>query len=298
MESQKKAYIYAGFSVLLWSTVASAFKISLRYMNFIQLLFISSLTSILILFFVILIQRKVYLLKNLSKSDYLHAVFLGFLNPFLYYIVLFKAYELLPAQEAQPLNYTWPIVLSLLSIPLLKQKIKTRSIFAVFISFSGVFLISTRGRIFELEFKEPAGVLLALGSSLIWAFYWIYNMKDKKDEIIKLFLNFCFGIPFVLLALFFFSSPGIRNFKGILGGIYVGFFEMGVTFILWLKALKYSKTTAHVGILIYLSPFISLLFINLIVGEKILPSTIIGLFLIISGIIVQKYDEIKGIFKK
>ena len=34
----------------------------------------------------------------------------GFLNPFLYYIILFKAYSLLPAQEALSLNYTWPLV--------------------------------------------------------------------------------------------------------------------------------------------------------------------------------------------
>jgi len=36
---EKKAYLYAFIAVINWSTVASAFKISLHYMDFINLLF-------------------------------------------------------------------------------------------------------------------------------------------------------------------------------------------------------------------------------------------------------------------
>ena len=50
MEKQRQAYIYAIIAVLLWSTVASAFKVSLRYVDFLQLLFYSSFVSILVLF--------------------------------------------------------------------------------------------------------------------------------------------------------------------------------------------------------------------------------------------------------
>lgn len=125
---EKKGYLYAFIAVINWSTVASAFKISLRYMDFIHLLFFSSITSIIILFLVLLVQNKIKLLKEYSKKDYLSSILLGFLNSFLYYTVLFKAYSLLPAQEAQPLNYTWPIMLVLFSIPLLKQKIKLKKL--------------------------------------------------------------------------------------------------------------------------------------------------------------------------
>ncbi|NJK98814.1 MAG: EamA family transporter, partial [Bacteroidales bacterium] len=50
---------------------------------------------------------------------------LGFLNPLLYYLVLFKAYSLLPAQIAQPLNYTWPLILVILSIIFLSKNIRS-----------------------------------------------------------------------------------------------------------------------------------------------------------------------------
>ena len=289
MEKQKQAYLYAITAVLFWSTVASAFKVSLRHLDFLQLLFFSSIASIIILFLILLIQNKLSLFKEYSGKDYLRSAMLGFLNPFLYYVVLFKAYSLLPAQEAQPLNYTWSIVLVLLSIPILRQRIGFKSILAILISYFGVFVISTRGDILGLTFSNPTGVFLALGSSVIWALFWIYNVKDKRDDVAKLFLNFLFGFVFILIAMLLSSRLRIPSGAGLAGAAYVGIFEMGITFVLWLKALKLSRTTAQVSNLIYLSPFVSLVLIRFVVGETILISTIIGLIFIVVGIIMQQH---------
>lgn len=290
MTKQKEAYVYALATVLLWSTVASAFKISLRYLDVLPLLFYSAIVSTVVLFCCLLFRKKVSLLRTLAKRDYLHSMLLGFLNPFLYYVVLFQAYSLLPAQQAQPLNFVWPIMLVLLSIPLLKQKIKPVSVLAVIISFFGVFVISTRGDIFGFRFTSPMGVVLAVGSSVIWAIFWIYNVKDKRDEVVKLFLNFAFGSVFIFLSMLICARVEIPNFKGALGAVYIGLFEMGITFLIWLRALKLSKTTAHVANLIYLVPFLSLVVIYFVVGEKILVSTIVGVFFIVGGILLQNFS--------
>jgi drug/metabolite transporter (DMT)-like permease len=233
-------------------------------------------------------QNKIDLLRTFSSRDYLNSLLLGFLNPFLYYIVLFKAYSLLPAQQAVSLNYTWAIQLVLLSIPLLKQKIGFKSIFAIVVSYVGVIIIATQGNILSLRFTNLSGVVLALGSAVIWALFWIYNIKDKRDEVVKLFLNFLFGFIFILTYMAFSGEFIIPQTPGLIGAIYVGVFEMGLTFILWLKALKLSRTTAQLSNLIYLTPFLSLMVINIIVGEKILLSTIVGLVFIVAGIILQQ----------
>ncbi len=287
MTNQKRAYLYAIVTILLWSTMASAFKISLKYLDYFQLLFFASLFSCIILFIILTIQGKLILLKKTTKQDLMHSAFLGILNPFLYYLVLFKAYSLLKAQEAGTLNYIWPIILVLLSVPLLKQRIHWMSIIAILVSFSGIIIISTEGKVTTLEFKEPLGVALAIGSSVFWALFWIFNLKDQRDEVIKLFMNFVFGTAYVFIALMCFSGFNLIGFKGLTGALYIGLFEMGLTYVLWLKALKLSSNTAVVSNLVYLSPFISLIVIRSVIGEKILLSTIIGLFLIICGIAVQ-----------
>jgi len=186
------------------------------------------------------------------------------------------------------LNFTWPIMLVLLSIPLLEQKITGRSIIAILISFGGVIVIGTHGNILAWSTTDVAGVSLAVGSSVIWALFWIYNIRDKRDEIIKLFLNFAFGSCFVFLAMLLFSDFRLPSVKGAAGAVYIGLFEMGITFLLWLKALKLSKTTAHIANLIYLIPFFSIVLIHFVVGEQIFLSTITGLVLIVAGIVLQK----------
>jgi drug/metabolite transporter (DMT)-like permease len=219
---------------------------------------------------------------------------MGFINPFGYYLALFKAYELLQAQEAGVLNYTWPVVLVILSAVFLKQQISWWSFAAIMVSFGGLLIISTKGNIFSMKFENPYGLILAVGSAFLWATYWIINMKDKREGTGKIFLNLVFGAVYILIYMFLFSNIIIPPLKGILGAAYIGIFEMGITFVLWLMALNFSVTTAKVSNLIFLSPFIALFFISIFVGEKILPTTVFGLVLIITGILMQQLKRSKS----
>ena len=286
--NQKKAYGLAALTILFWSTSASAFKIGLRYIDHYQLLFIATLTAVVFLFLVLLAQKRVSEVISTNTSDIRRSALLGFLNPFLYYSVLFVAYSLLPAQVAQPLNFVWPIALVLLSVPILKQTLTLKSIAALVISFMGVVFISTEGNILNMSFASPLGVSLALLSSIVWALFWLFNVKDQRDEIIKLFYNFLFALVLVSITTLMFSSFKGINFKGVLSGIYIGLFEMGITFVLWLKALRLSERTDKLGNLIYLTPFCSLIFISIILKEKIFITTLIGLILIVTGIFIQQ----------
>ncbi len=293
MNKQNRAYFYAVTAVIFWSTVASAFKITLGYLSYVEMLFYASLVSTTTLAAILTAQGKFEQLKMCTMREILHSAFLGLLNPFCYYLILFKSYSLLPAQEAQSLNYTWPVMLTIMSAVLLRQKISFAGFAAIMISFSGVLVISTRGDIFSLRFTNPEGALLALSSSLIWALFWILNVKDRRDEITKLFLSFFFGFVYTSAALtFFYKELAYPPAAGLLGALYIGLFEMGITFVLWLKALSASKTAAQVSNLVYLSPFISLFIINTTVGEKIMSSTLAGLVLIVSGVIIQQYANI------
>jgi drug/metabolite transporter (DMT)-like permease len=209
------------------------------------------------------------------------------LNPFLYYLILFEAYSRLRAQEAQALNYTWAIVLSVFSVILLKERFRLKDMIALVISFCGVIVISTKGRVWDLHFDDAFGTALAAGSSIIWALYWIINMRDKRNTIDKLSGNFFLGFVFVsvlaIIGRMQLMHPEGRMLPALLAGIYVGIFEMGLTFVLWMKALQTSENTAKVANLIFITPFLSLLFIRFALSESIHVATIIGLCLIIAS---------------
>ena len=287
MLSQTQAYLYAILAVFLWSTAATAFKLSLRVLDPIQLLFYAVLTSAIALGIILIAQGKGSAVFLCTRRQYLQSLGLGGLNPCAYYLVLLRAYDLLPAQEAQPLNYTWAIALALLSIPLLNQKLTAWDVVGGAVSYAGVFVISTRGDVMGVRFSNPLGVALALFSSVLWALYWIFNKRDARDPVVGLFLNFVFALPVVFAICVAFSDVR-ADLLGVCGAVYVGLFEMGIAFVLWLSAMKRADRAARIGNLIFLSPFLSLVFIHFLVGEDILPSTYIGLTLIIAGLIVQQ----------
>ena len=278
-------------TVIFWSTVASAFKLTLRHLDVYQMIFFSVLTSTVLMFTVMIVQNKLLILKYISLYEWVQSLGLGMLVPGMYYLVLFRAYDLLPAQEAQPLNMIWPLVVVVLSASLLKQKIGWITILSLLISFSGVLIISRRGDPFSLNLTNMEGTILALVSALIWSLYWIGNVRDQKDEVVKLFINSISGLIFVSVLLVLFSDFTIGIQEGLWGAVYIGVFEMGITFITWLKALSLAKTSAHVSRLIYIVPFLSLIQINYFLGEKILISTVIGLVFVIVGILACQLER-------
>ena len=290
MTNQHKAYLFALSAVLLWSTVATAFKISLRYLDVYQLLLVASVTATLCLLAVVLATGRLAVALQTGAGDYLRLACLGILNPFCYYLVLFRAYDLLPAQVAQALNYTWAITLMLLSVPILKHRITRFDCMATVICYSGVLVICFSGGRFPEGELSTQGIFLALGSTIIWAFYWLLKTKDHVEPVTGLFISFLFSIPFIMAACWLWSDVSSLGMTGILAGVYVGLFEMGVTYIFWLAALQLSETTAKVSTLIFLSPFISLLFISRILGEAVAVTTIVGLVLIVAGLLVQHFS--------
>lgn len=292
---ERRATFYAVAAVLCWSTVATAFKLSLRVLSPLQLLLGASFTAALSLLAILAATGRLGELRHLSRRDLAVSAGLGMLNPFVYYLILFRAYDILPAQQAQPLNMTWGVILALLSVPFLKQRLTLRSLGALLLALAGVMVISTEGRLGTMEFTSPLGVALALASACLWALYWIANTRDRCDPLLRLLLNFGFGFMFTLAWWLLQGAPLPANPTGWAGAAYVGMFEMGITFFLWLQAMRLTRSAARISILVYIAPFLSLVLIHFVLEEHILPASFIGLVMIVAGILWQRGDsEVKS----
>jgi len=291
MHNQSKAYSLALLSVLFWSTMGTAFKLTLNFLNPEMLLLIASFTAFVFLGAVVIIKGKFQLLRQITVRQAYNSALMGLFNPFLYYLILFEAYDRIPAQEGVALNYAWPVMLVVFSIIFLKQKINVISFLAILVSFAGTLVIAFHGDFTQLNFSDPLGVSLAFGSAIFWAAFWIINMKDSREAIVKMFVNFTFGFAYILIWNTIQGNFEIPSTAGLIGSIYIGIFEMGLTFVLWLTALKLSTHTARVSNLVFISPFISLMLVSVVLSEKILPSTYIGLTIIVAGIFMQQYSQ-------
>lgn len=291
MKNQTKAYWYAGFTILFWSTVATAFKLALETMQVLQIIFLSTIMSFFILVILNVLNGNIRKTRQLSLNDCISSAMQGLINPILYYWIIFKAYSLLPAQVAQPVNMIWPLVLVFFSSLVLKQKIPYSSYLAMLISLCGVYFIAGQGSMFGKINVSMTGLIFAGSSSLVWSAYWVMNMKSKVDEIIKLMLNFFFAAIYIFVICLLFKVDLTFTKKEIFFGLYIGLFEMGLGFAFWIKALKLSVSADKVSNLIFIIPFMSLIFIYFILHEKIYYTTFVGAIFIVLGIYYEKRSK-------
>ena len=281
-KSEQRAVLLALVAVALWSTVATGFKLGLRTLEPVQLLFAGALVSTLFFWVVAGWMGRLRLpLKAVGQ-----AALFGLLNPFAYYVVLFAAYDRLPAQIAQPLNYTWSIAMALLAWPILGQRPTRPILLGILLSYGGVLIVLRPWGLDESAAIDWTGVALALGSTLLWAGYWLAQARSHIDPVSLLAWSFPFGLA--ATAALCAAGPGWPplTVDTLAFGAWVGLVEMGLAFLLWRYALALTANAARIGQLIYLSPLLSLGLIALVLGEAIHPASIIGLAVIIAGLAV------------
>lgn len=288
MNQDRQAILYGLGAVMLWSTVATAFKVALEWMTPLELMWVAALVSWLLMGALMVWRGQG---RQALRSGWRTAVWAGLMNPVAYYLVLFAAYDRLPGQEAMALNYTWALAMALLAVPILGQRLTRMDIVAGLVAYAGVWVIATRGQVMNVHFADSLGVLLALASTLLWALYWLLNARDAREPLVGQWQNFSVGLP-VLTALLLFG-PGFNwhGWPALGAGVYVGLFEMGIAFILWQLAVHKVSRTAKISNLIFLSPPVSLLLLFWVVGEPILPSTLVGLVLILGGLGLQQRQK-------
>ena len=288
MKKSSQAYIYAALSVILWGTIPTAFKIAISELSIVTMLGIATLVSMLVLFIILAATGKIKLLGEMSRQEILWSALLGLINPVLYYLMLLTAYSRLPGQVAQPVNMIWPVILVFLSMPILHQRIPARSFAALLISLAGVYIIASQGAPLSPGRSDALGVSLALASGVLWALYFVLNVRDSRDEAVKLFANFAFGSSYMIIAMAINGSfHEAISFSGAAASVYIGIFEMGITFWLWLRALQLATTSDKISNLIFFAPFISLILLHLIIGEPVYYTTPIGLIIIIGSVLFQ-----------
>ncbi|WP_346799189.1 DMT family transporter [Halomonas sp. Bachu 37] len=288
MNQDRKAVLFGLGAVALWSTVATAFKVALAWMSPLELMWVAAIVSWAVMGVLVLYQGHG---AEALRRGWRTAAWAGLMNPVAYYLVLFAAYDRLPGQEAMALNYTWALAMAFLAVPILGQRITRIDILAGMIAYAGVWVIATRGAVFDVTFADPLGVAFALASTLLWALYWLFNAKDRRSPIVAQWQNFSVGVP--VLSVFLLIGPGIEwhGWPALGAGVYVGLFEMGIAFVLWQLAVNTVSRAAKVSNLIFLSPPVSLMLLFLIVGEPILASTLVGLVLILAGLGVQQWQR-------
>jgi drug/metabolite transporter (DMT)-like permease len=211
----------------------------------------------------------------------------------LYYLAIYLA----PADEANVVNYLWPVLLVLLAGPILRERHDAWTWLGVGLSFVGVVGILTGWRLSESPTAvHLAGYGCAICGAFCWALFSVLGKRLRYDKLTAMALYCLVGAAVFGAALFtvFLFNPGPAS--QVIGNwpsagawvrlVYLGAAVNGVAYVLWFEALA-GGPTALFGNLIFATPFLALVYLRVFGSVPFRGSVWISLVLIVAGSLIS-----------
>ena len=191
-----------------------------------------------------------------------------------------------PAQEAFIVNYLWPVLVVVFGFLILKEILSLTKIFGIVLSFFGVYVVITQGNIFNFTFTNIPADLLAIFGAVSYALFSVLGKKYNYEVYTSMLVYYASGFVCVFITTLLFSTVPSLSLSQWIGIAWIGVVTNVFAFVCWFKALEYGDTSKMAN-LIFLTPFVSLIYIYFILNEQILVSSFVGLVLIVVGVLVQ-----------
>ena len=282
----KKSYIYAGLTVLIWSTLATVVKLVLKDIPNFQALAISSAFAFVFLLILNIINGSIKEMKHYRIKDCLTMAGLGFLGLFMYSALYYYGIAELGSQEACILNYLWPMMIVIFACIILKERITVKKIFAMRMSCAGIVVltlcsggVSSGNRLF--------GIIACVTAAVCYGLFSVLNKKHSLNQnVTMMWIWFTTAVCSLVLSLIFENWQPIAGVQW-LGIAWLGIVVNAVAYLLWAIALKGASDSAKIANLAYLVPFISIIISWLVLKEQITINAVFALVLIIGGILIQ-----------
>ncbi len=221
---------------------------------------------------------------------------LGAGTNFPYTALYYLAFALAPeaAGDANIINYLWPLWVLILSVPLLREPLSWNKVLGMLIAFAGVYLLVSGGSWIRFRAEN----LPAYASAGIGAFFWgLFSVLSKRqrahEPLTALFLYLgASWVCFTILALVLHAAGAIRLASPtghawlMLAAVGGGANGLGALF--WILALR-SSDTALASTLVYLTPFLALVYLAMFRGTPVRPLQLAALALILGGPLLERF---------
>ena len=287
MDEKQLPYLYLALPILLWSAVPAVAKLALSELTNFQLLFFNSIVAVVSLSLAILLRDKFHHFSEYKKTDYLKMFGMGFLGIYLYYVLLYGSFALVPSGQANMINYLWPTFVVIFSIPILGEKFNLKTFLAILISFAGALIVFTGGDFSSFSNEHSFGYLLAAGGAIFYGLFSVLGKKVRYEKFTSMLVYYVSSLILITPTVYFTSGLVIpTKITTFLAILFMGGFASSLGFVFWFKALD-AGHTHKIANAIYFVPFLALVWVQLLNNEAVPVISIFGLVLIAGGILIQ-----------
>ena len=285
----KKPYLYAFTAIAFWSTTATVSKLLLHSFTTIQMLAGCSAVAAVFLFAVNLFAGKLMVLKTYRLRDYLITAGVGLLGTFFYNMFLVFGIDKMLASQAMIVNYLWPMTAVLAGFILLKEKMTVRKAVAVGMSFLGVVLVTSNGKLSGFTGGNLLGAFFCVLAAISYGLFVVLNKRLSYEASVSMMLYYV--VSAVIAVACMLVSSNLPELGGVqsLGLLWIGLGDYAIAYVSWALAMKAGQT-AKIANLAYITPFLSLVVAHFVLGDPITLWSIGGLAVIVAGIFLQMKD--------
>ena len=281
------AYLYVALAILFWGSSATVAKLLLGSMDVLQVMLFATLFATICLSAAVTLLGRWPTVRRYGPRDYLNFALTGFLGVFIYYLLLYEAYQITSVPEAYIVNYTYPLWMIAFAAPLLGEPVTARKTLAIIFGVLGVFIVVAQGYPAGFSAGHILGDVMALAGAVCYGLFSVVVKRQDYEKFTSMLFCFLFAFVFALVSVLAFSNvPSINRYQ-LAGLLWQGVFPWALAYVLWFLALQRGDTGVMSN-LVLLTPFVSLVCIFLVLGEPITQFTISGLVLIVVGIALQE----------
>ncbi|MBP1993181.1 DMT family transporter [Paenibacillus eucommiae] len=292
MKLTKNPYLLMALLLTLWGSFAVASKFALQSLDNFQLQFYMFGSAIIVLTPLFIISGRMKRLLALPRKEAGKLVLYG-VPSYLYYLFYILALNLIPAIEASMLNYMFPILIVVLSVPMNGEKLTGAIVLAALLGCAGMIFIVTGGSLAELQLSNVAGDLFALGGAFCWALFSNLGKRNHVDADLSNYVYTLTGFVLSTVTLLIFSKFTLPDWTSSAWVIWLGVSNIVLAYYLWFRGLQ-SSSASLIASLSFLAPFFTLMFIVIFLDEQLAAGQFFGLLLIMTGIVIQVASEKRG----
>ncbi|QZA79661.1 DMT family transporter [Deefgea piscis] len=247
--------------------------------------FLASMTLIII------ISIKNNLIIELSKSQILRLITLGFFGVFSYNIFFFYGLHYTDASRASLIVALNPALIALTAFFIEKEKISRINLIGIIGCVVGaITVILSKSTISNSNSELWKGDLLILGCVISWVIYTVFAKKIVLEigPIHTVTYSVVAGTGMLFMALIFqdgdtISAMTLITQKQILSLVYLGVIGSAIAYILYYDGIQ-SIGATKAGGFIALNPLSAVILSFLILGENLSISMLLGGIIAITGI--------------
>jgi drug/metabolite transporter (DMT)-like permease len=283
---EMQGYVLITVASILWGTLGILAKLSFEYGILPETLIALRLAISFATVSVVLALFSKGSFK-VRKTDVLLFLIFGVFATALQRISYFYAVDLTTATVAAILFYTYPVFVTISAYFYLKEKITSRELLAIILTFSGVALVV---RIYNASSLKVnlVGIIFGLLSSLLFTLYFMITKKLRNRYASWTLALYGDGIGLLTLTpVIFLSIPQIMIFPPQLWLLIftIAWIPSLLAYLLYSYALKHVKASKG-SILSVMEPLSAALFSTIFIGERLENPQIVGIALALIGVVL------------